>query len=109
VTELVHCTYCNKTHAVEEGEKECAPGAWLDASSTWAAPTDGTFEVKLGTEWTCHFCGDSRPDEKISAATVESKTNTGVEIRHNRRYCNDRLACRRAAAKWKLRGDPFAT
>lgn len=26
---LVHCTYCNKTHAVESTDQPCAPGAWL--------------------------------------------------------------------------------
>lgn len=28
---LVHCKYCNKTHAVVAGETPCAPGAW----GTW--------------------------------------------------------------------------
>jgi hypothetical protein len=64
--------------------------------------------VGLGTEWSCHFCGDTRPDAKISVATVERKTNTGIEIAHNRRYCIDRKACRKAASEWMLRGDPFA-
>jgi hypothetical protein len=62
----------------------------------------------LGNTWTCHFCGDIRPDEKIGVVSVESKTNTGVEVKHNRRYCTDRLTCRRQAAKWQEQGDPFA-
>jgi hypothetical protein len=46
--ELVYCTYCGKTHAVRPGEKECAPGAWQDASKVWTVPEDGLYEVKLG-------------------------------------------------------------
>lgn len=48
--------------------------------------------------WTCHVCGDDRPDEKISVANrplalsepwpYESPAPT-----FNVRYCNDRQAC----------------
>jgi hypothetical protein len=59
--------------------------------------------------WSCHFCGDERPDEKIAVAVVETRSNTGVEIRHTRRYCRDREQCEAAAAAWALKGDPFST
>ena len=30
---LVHCRWCNKTHAVREGEKTCSPSAWVEEST----------------------------------------------------------------------------
>lgn len=43
--------------------------------------------------WTCHVCGAVRPDDKISVYTRTLVSPTGVEIRSNTRYCNDRGAC----------------
>jgi hypothetical protein len=41
--------------------------------------------------WTCHVCGDERPDTAIS---VFKREHTGaVAFTENIRYCNDRPAC----------------
>lgn len=50
--------------------------------------------------WTCHVCGEMRPDSKIS---VETKTvpikGTESTIEQNIRYCNDRPKCKAGAKK----------
>lgn len=54
--------------------------------------------------WTCHICGDERPDSKIS---VHSRTTVhgNVPITENIRYCNDRLSCYEGALKKHFVGD----
>jgi len=42
--------------------------------------------------WTCHICGDERPDDKISVFS-KSLEIPGVEAKQNVRYCNDRQKC----------------
>lgn len=44
--------------------------------------------------WTCHVCGEERPDDKISVfkSTVEMK-GVRIPITQNVRYCNDRQSC----------------
>ena len=42
--------------------------------------------------WTCHICGDERPDDKISVFS-KSLEIPGVEAKQNVRYCNDRQEC----------------
>lgn len=39
-------------------------------------------------KWTCHVCGDERPDAKTSVA----KHQVGI-VGVNVRYCNDRAEC----------------
>jgi hypothetical protein len=41
--------------------------------------------------WTCHVCGQERPNDKISVATGSIPELPGAEI--NIRYCNDNLVC----------------
>jgi hypothetical protein len=43
--------------------------------------------------WTCHICGSERPDSKIGVATHSLVSPTGIEVKQNVRYCNDRPAC----------------
>lgn len=43
--------------------------------------------------WTCHVCGEYRPDALISVYQRRGRMN-GVPITENVRYCNDRPACR---------------
>ena len=43
--------------------------------------------------WTCHICGEERPDERISVLSKPlfvGGQRLGVQ---NIRYCNDRPAC----------------
>jgi hypothetical protein len=42
--------------------------------------------------WTCHVCGDERPDGQISVVS-EMFTIGGAEGQVNLRYCNDRAGC----------------
>lgn len=46
--------------------------------------------------WTCHVCGDLRPDAAISVLTTRRRLH-GVEFEENVRYCNDRPACAEGA------------
>jgi len=48
--------------------------------------------------WTCHVCGEERPDDKISVHSV-TKTTRMIEIKQNVRYCNDRVDCIEGAKK----------
>jgi len=43
--------------------------------------------------WTCHICGQERPDDKISVLTKKLIMNGGVIADENIRYCNDSAAC----------------
>jgi len=48
--------------------------------------------------WTCHVCGELRPDSAIS--TIVRGYLVGpraIEIKTSMRYCNDRPACRELA------------
>lgn len=47
--------------------------------------------------WTCHACGNERPDERINVYSFPLKDLPGAEI--NFRYCNDRPPCLEAAFK----------
>jgi hypothetical protein len=64
--------------------------------------------------WTCHVCGDERPDEAISVHKNLAVLG-GITITQNIRYCNDRPGCaagapdvsflprtRGAEVSWKL-------
>lgn len=48
--------------------------------------------------WTCHACGDERPDAAISVHKTTT-TRSGVEMTQNVRYCNDRPRCFAEAQK----------
>ena len=48
-------------------------------------------------DWTCHGCGESRPDSKISVATVDISKRFNLKpgmVKHHLRYCNDRPECK---------------
>jgi len=48
-------------------------------------------EIGFAVSWTCHVCGDERPDGRIS---VHTKPLPGIEhATQNIRYCNDRPEC----------------
>lgn len=47
--------------------------------------------------WSCHVCGEIRPDNKISVhKTFAGEPDTPFQI--NTRYCNDRDKCKNGAA-----------
>jgi len=43
--------------------------------------------------WRCHVCGDERPDERISVFSRKKEMPSGMVLKENVRYCNDRPAC----------------
>jgi hypothetical protein len=43
--------------------------------------------------WTCHVCGEERPDDKISVYQQIHQTPTGIKVTQNVRYCNDNESC----------------
>lgn len=50
--------------------------------------------------WTCHICGEERPDEKISVYKKDISEDHNLPegtMEHNVRYCNDKLECGQAA------------
>lgn len=55
-------------------------------SRSWA-------EFAATLTWTCHGCGDERPDAAISVMSDSFTTSRGVPVTLNLRYCNDRLEC----------------
>lgn len=42
--------------------------------------------------WSCHVCGEERPDERISVRSRQLDLG-GIIGQENVRYCNDRLDC----------------
>lgn len=49
--------------------------------------------------WTCHICGDERPDARISVFKKPSVLPGGATMTQNVRYCNDRPDCLAGAPK----------
>lgn len=47
----------------------------------------------MKNEWTCHVCGNLRPDASISVYKKEMVYNGARIGQHNVRYCNDRPVC----------------
>lgn len=43
--------------------------------------------------WTCHICGEERPDDKISVKTKPLIKNGHQLGEQNIRYCNDKEKC----------------
>jgi hypothetical protein len=58
--------------------------------------------------WTCHVCGDERPDSMIAVAVHDLSADHGMPpgtIQRNVRYCADRRDCIRAAhepTRWRM-------
>lgn len=55
--------------------------------------------------WTCHVCGDERPDRFISVRTSPLDLGFGVTASQNVRYCNDRAACREGSRSFSFLKD----
>lgn len=58
--------------------------------------------VNKSLTWTCHFCGQERPDDLIGA--VSRKNPQFPIITENRRYCKDRPKCVADAGEWVIGG-----
>lgn len=50
------------------------------------------FEILRAGGWTCHACGDARPDRMIGVRSA-AVTRDRVVAYYNRRYCVDRPEC----------------
>ena len=74
------------------------------APSRWIAPDS------LQT-WTCHVCGDERPDEFIAVKTFDLSQQFGLPPNHARenvRHCTDRPQCvagAEGARRWATNDD----
>ena len=56
--------------------------------------------------WTCHVCGDERPDAIISVHQRHRFLLGDVPVTENIRYCNDRPECQQGALSFTfLKGD----
>ena len=58
-------------------------------------------------KWTCHVCGELRPDHRISVYKIDRSLEFNLPIGtmiHNVRYCNDRQLCLNRAREVKLNG-----
>lgn len=60
------------------------------------------------TTWTCHVCGDRRPDAKISVHKKQKELAPGIPVDTNIRYCNDRATCIQGAPHVDLLGQTKA-
>ncbi len=49
--------------------------------------------LKEPLTWTCHICGEERPDDKISVVTKPMIINGQTVGEQNIRYCNDKVEC----------------
>lgn len=76
-------------------------GSWIVGSvlgGVVAVGVDGLLAPEepepdpLRPEWTCHVCGDLRPDEMIDLIQRERRMGPGKLI-VNVRYCRDRDSC----------------
>ncbi|OED40246.1 hypothetical protein ACH42_17180 [Endozoicomonas sp. (ex Bugula neritina AB1)] len=55
--------------------------------------------------WTCHICGEERPDNKISVHTNDVSAQYALpehSMKNNIRYCNDNPACKEAAKTYRF-------
>lgn len=55
--------------------------------------------------WTCHICGQERPDEQISVHKRDVSKEYGLPagtMKENVRYCNDNPDCTRKAETFRL-------
>lgn len=48
---------------------------------------------RLSGTFTCHVCGDERPDRLIGVARHSVMDANGVKVVQNVRYCTDRAPC----------------
>ncbi len=49
--------------------------------------------VSAFSTWTCHVCGEKRPDSKISVHSRPWVVDGQTLGQENIRYCNDRQSC----------------
>lgn len=66
-------------------------------------PRRRTLRIPTTLEWSCHFCGRVRDDRDISVVSRTKRVGQGglIEMRENRRFCNDSPGCCGKAAVWR--------
>lgn len=58
--------------------------------------------MSLIETWSCHCCGEERPDDAISVRKIDVSHHYGLKpgsAQHNVRHCNDRQRCIDRAAR----------
>jgi len=61
--------------------------------------------------WTCHVCGERRPDDKISVFSRDDSGKYNLPkgtVTTNVRYCNDRSDCREGTKTFDFSSDKEA-
>ena len=61
--------------------------------------------MSANTTWTCHVCGEERPDALISVYSRQVPLGRGIVASENVRYCNDRPACAAGAIDKRRLGE----
>lgn len=63
--------------------------------------------LRADLTWTCHACGDVRPDSEIAVfSRVHPIERSGATMSENIRFCADRPACEERAQHISLLGQP---
>ena len=58
--------------------------------------------------WTCHVCGDRRPDKKISVSSEKTQSSQSNHTFHwHIRYCNDKTKCGKIAREMAKMENPW--
>ena len=70
-------------------------GALIMDGIHWIKTRIAKGRLKMMT-WTCHICGEERPDEYISVMS-KSLNIPNVDAEQNIRYCNDKPKCAEGA------------
>ncbi len=55
--------------------------------------------------WTCHICGDERPDVAIAVKATDISEDKGLPagtLVQNVRYCRDRVTCTEKAQTFRM-------
>lgn len=67
-------------------------------------PRRRTVPVPVTMEWSCHFCKRVRDDRDIGVVSRTTMIGQGglIEMKENRRFCNDSPRCVEKAHAWRL-------
>ena len=67
------------------------------------------METMFGKDltWTCHVCGEERPDHLISVLTKPLMINGRSVGNQNIRYCNDNNKCQEGAMTFDFTNPPI--
>lgn len=97
--------YSNKADDEYQRMNVASSHAWSEAAkeirltAQQAYRTAETARMLVEDGWTCHVCGQRRPDDKISVEVHDLSDEKGFPWYENVRYCNDRESCQKGASQ----------